>query len=87
MHKELLRVLLPVGGELGVTTPNHSFEHMRCNTILFLTSKRITKVLTNACDYGVLLETCRVFVLILLQRFNCMLSFHCMAVKVHVVIE
>lgn len=56
MHKELLRVLLPVGGELGVTTPNHSFEHMRCNTILFLTSKRITKVLTNACDYGVLLR-------------------------------
>ena len=56
MHKELLRVLLPVGGELGVTTPNYSFEHMRCYTILFLTSKRITKVLTNACDYGVLLR-------------------------------
>ena len=80
MHKELLRVLLPVGGELGVTTPNHSFEHMRCNTILFLTSKRITIMVCY-------LETCTVFVLILLQRFNCMLSFHCMAVKVHVVVE
>ena len=48
MHKELLRVLLPVGGELGVTTPNHSFEHMRCYTILFLTSKKDNEGL-NKC--------------------------------------
>ena len=43
MHKELLCVLLSVGGELWVTTPYHSFEHLRGNAILFLEDKTKAK--------------------------------------------
>ena len=43
MHKELLCVLLSVGGELWVTTPYHSFEHLRSNAILFLEDKTKAK--------------------------------------------
>ena len=43
MHKELLCVLLSVGGELWMTTPYHSFEHVRGNAILFLEDKTKAK--------------------------------------------
>ena len=43
MHKELLCVLLSVGGELWVTTPYNSFEHVRGNAILFLEDKTKAK--------------------------------------------
>lgn len=36
MHKELLSILLSIGGELWVTTPYHGFEHVRGDAVLFL---------------------------------------------------
>ena len=36
MHKELLRVLLSVSGELGMATPNHPLEHVWGDSTLFL---------------------------------------------------
>ena len=48
MHKELLCVLLSIGGELRVTTSYHSFEHVRGNAFLFLEDK--TKAKLGALD-------------------------------------
>ena len=48
MHKELLCILLSVGGELRVTTPYHCFEHVRGNAFLFLEEK--TKEKLGALD-------------------------------------
>ena len=39
MRKELFSILLSIGGELRVTTPYHSFEHVRGNAVLFLQKK------------------------------------------------